>query len=211
MYTSPELLLALYKNNVDCYGTLRKKKGLPKDFWSWKPKKEVGVEPIRKFCDQKFMVMRWIDAYKTKSNKIVSMMSTKHIGELVNTGKIHFQSKAEVRKPDVIFDYNLNMGGVDNLSQVIIPYNTQRKGGNKWYRKTGELLIEIAIYNTFVISQKSHQTTQLKFRQELIRELLIYHLHGAPMNLNSNPLRLVERHFTSTRDQSKKRQRYRCV
>ena len=44
------------------------------------------------------------------------MMSTKHIGELVNTGKIHFQSKAEVRKPDVIFDYNLNMGGVDNLS-----------------------------------------------------------------------------------------------
>ena len=57
LYTSPEPLLALYKNNVDCYGTLRKKEGLPKDFWSWKPKKEVGVEPIRKFCDQKFMVM----------------------------------------------------------------------------------------------------------------------------------------------------------
>ena len=108
--------------------------------------------------------MRWNDLYKIKSDKIVSMMSTKHIGELVNTGKIHFQSKAEVRKPDIIFDYNLNMGGVDNLSQVIIPCNIQRKGGNKLYRKTGELFIEIAIYNAFVILQKSHQTTQLKFR-----------------------------------------------
>ena len=147
-------------------------------------------------------------------------MSTKHVGELVNTGQIHFQSKAEVRKPDIIFDYNLNMGGVNNLSQVIIPYNIQRKGGNKWYRKIGELFIEIAIYNAFVIFQKSHQTTQLKFRQELIRELPMYHLHrsptlkagrGDPINLNSNPLRLVGQHFIRTRDQSKKRQRYRCV
>ena len=54
----------------------------------------------------------------------------------------------------------------------------------------------------------------------MIRELLMYHLHGAPalwagrgdpMNLNSNPLRLVGRHFISTRDQLKTRQRYRCV
>ena len=220
LYTSPELLLALYKNNVDCYGTLRKKKGLPKDFWSWKPKKEVGVEPIRKFCDQKFMIMRWNDAYKTKSNKTVSLMSTKDVDELVKTGKIHFQSKAEVRKPNVIFDYNFNMGGVNNLSQVIIPNNIQRKGGHKWYRKIVELFNEIAIYSAFVIFQKSHQTMQLTFRQELIRELLMYHLHGAPtlkaghgdqMNLNSNPLRLVGRHFISTRDHSKKCQRYRCV
>ena len=34
------------------------KKGLPKDFWSRKPIKEVDVEPTRKFSDQKFMVMR---------------------------------------------------------------------------------------------------------------------------------------------------------
>ena len=31
------------------------------------------------------------------------------------------------------------------------------------------------------------------------------------MNQNSNPLRLVGRHFISTRDQLKKRQRYRSV
>ena len=93
LYTSPELLLALYKNNVDCYDTLREKKDLPKDFWSWKPNKEVGVEPIRTFCDQKFMVMRWNDAFKTKSNKIISMMSTKHVGELENTNKLIFNQR----------------------------------------------------------------------------------------------------------------------
>ena len=124
--------------------------------------------------------MWWNNPYKTKSNKIVLMMSQKHVGELVKTGQIHFQSKAQVRKLDVIFGQNLNMGGVDNLNRVIIPYNIQRKGGNKWYKKIGELFIEITIYNAFVIFQKNHHTAQLKFRQELIRELLMYHLHSAP-------------------------------
>lgn len=59
------------------------------------------------------------------------MVSTKHVGERVNTGKFYFQSEVEVRKSDAIFDYKLNMGGVDTLSGVIIPYNIQRKGGNK--------------------------------------------------------------------------------
>lgn len=54
-------------------------------------------------------------------------MSTNHVDELVNTGKVHFQSKTEVRKPDVIFDYNLNMAGIDYLSLVIIPYNIKEK------------------------------------------------------------------------------------
>ena len=39
---SLKILLALYKNNVDCYGTLRKNKGLPRDVWLWKPKKKLG-------------------------------------------------------------------------------------------------------------------------------------------------------------------------
>ena len=31
----------------------------------------------------------------------------------------------------------------------------------------------------FLLSKKNLQTTQLKLRQKLTRELLIYHLHGA--------------------------------
>ena len=42
LYTEPYLLMALYENQTDCFGTLRKKKELPKDFWNWKPKKGIG-------------------------------------------------------------------------------------------------------------------------------------------------------------------------
>ena len=65
---------------------------------------KVGVKPVRKFSDQKFMIMRWNDAYKRKFSKIVSIMSTKHDDELVNTGKIHYRSIAKVRKPYVIIN-----------------------------------------------------------------------------------------------------------
>ena len=55
------------------------------------------------------------------SKKIVLMMSTKHTGELVATGKIHFSTKNEIKKPHVIKDYNGTMGGVDTLSRVVNP------------------------------------------------------------------------------------------
>ena len=50
LYTSPELSYALYHNGTDAYGTLRKKKGLPKDFWSWKPIKGLNTPPMRVVC-----------------------------------------------------------------------------------------------------------------------------------------------------------------
>ncbi|MEM7299394.1 MAG: hypothetical protein AAF391_14145, partial [Bacteroidota bacterium] len=42
-YTSPELAIVLDTLNTPCYGTMRKKEGLPEDFWTWKPKK--GAPP----------------------------------------------------------------------------------------------------------------------------------------------------------------------
>ncbi|XP_066924070.1 piggyBac transposable element-derived protein 4-like [Clytia hemisphaerica] len=77
LYTSPELLKALYTNGTDAYGTLRKKEGLPEDFWQWDPVKGVGEPAEVKYCDKTYMVMRWNDAYKTKKKKVVSMLSTK--------------------------------------------------------------------------------------------------------------------------------------
>ena len=55
------------------------------------------------------------------------MLSTKHTGELVGSGKIHYSSKKEIVKPDVIIEYNSSMGGVDNLSRVLDLYSCQRK------------------------------------------------------------------------------------
>ena len=46
------------------------------------------------------------------------------------------------------------MGGVDNLSRVLVPYALARKGGIKWYRKLGEIFIDFCIYNSFVMYKR---------------------------------------------------------
>ena len=95
-YTSPEIAEALLELQTDCYGTL-KKAGLPEDFWQWKPKK--GNQPIKKM-DGDILVLRWNDVTKTKSEKIVSMLSTVHTGDLVDSGKKNRDTGEEVKKPD---------------------------------------------------------------------------------------------------------------
>jgi len=101
---------------------------LPDDIWNWKPVKGVGEPAKIKFCEQIYMVLRWSDAYKTKKKKVVSMMSTKHTGQIIDSGKKHHSTKQAILKPDVIVTYNKTMGGVDNLSRVLVPYSLARKG-----------------------------------------------------------------------------------
>ena len=76
LYTSPELLKALYTNGTDAFGTLRKKEGLPADFWSWKPNKGIGETPKIQFCEKIYMVCRWNDPYETKKTKIFDVHQT---------------------------------------------------------------------------------------------------------------------------------------
>ena len=124
------------------------------------------------------MIMRWNDPYKIKSTKLVSMLSTKYTGTIQNTGKIHFSSKKEIMKPDFICDCNKTMGGVDSLSRVIIPYSIQRKA-LKWYKKIGEHFLDFAIYNAYIIWKKANiqlKDDQLKFRMNLVKTIIIFHL-----------------------------------
>ena len=139
------------------------------------PTKAVGEPPKVKFCNE-LMICTWNDACKTKSVKIVSM-STKHTGELVDTGKTHFQTRQNILKLDVIREYNATMGGVDNLSRVIDPYNIQRKG-RKWYRKLAKLFIEIAVYKSFILWKKINNPNidKLQFRQDIINSIAMFHM-----------------------------------
>ena len=147
------------------------------------------------------MVCRWNDTSKVKSTKIVSMLSTIHIGAMVETEKKNRITGHAIKNPDVIADYNKTMGGVDTLSRVLIPYSSQRRG-RKWYRKLSELFMDIAVYNSFVCWKKlnpPNNFTHLAFRKQLIREIITCHAYGmgtqsTGVNVGS-PLRLIERHF----------------
>ena len=79
----------------------------------------------------------WSDASKTKSVKFVSMLSTIHAFEMVDSNKIDRSTGTVIQKPDVIMDYNVTMGGVDLVSRVLTPYSSQRRRV-KWYKKIVE-------------------------------------------------------------------------
>ena len=104
------------------------------------------------------------------------MLSTKHTGELVGSGKIHYSSTKEIVKPDVIIEYNASMGGVDNLSRVLDPYSCQRKS-LKWYRKLAKLFLDVCIFNSFVVWRELNNSndTHLNFRLKLITEIISWH------------------------------------
>ena len=124
----------------------------------------------------------------SQQNKIVSMLSTKHTGELVVSGKIHYSSKKEIVKPNVIIEYNSSMGGVDNLSRVLDPYSCQRKS-LKWYRKITELFLDVSIYNSFVVWRELNDSkdTHLNFRLKLITEIISWHSYTKGKNNRHGP------------------------
>ena len=169
------------------------------------------------------MVLRWNDAYKTKTKKIVSTMSTKHTGVLKETGKINHASKEPVRKPDVIVAYNQTMGGVENLSRVLVPNGLARRGV-KWYRKLAEVFIDFAIYNSFIVWKKINNSkkTHFQFRDSLVNAIIMFHLndkgpscpgHSSKAGLINYPLRLIGKHFLSKNPATlfKNTKRRKCV
>ena len=124
-YTSPELAV-LASCNTDCYCTLQKKQSLPNQYWEWKRKK--GDLPKSQFKGE-VGIMWWNDASKMKSVKFevcVSMLSTIHTIEMVDSNKINRTAAMVIQKPDVIMDYNVTMGGVDLVSKVLILYSSQQ-------------------------------------------------------------------------------------
>ena len=64
-YKSPELAKELVQLQTDCYGTLKEKEGLPKDYWSWHPEKG----DVQKKYEDKIMILRLSDVTKTKPEK----------------------------------------------------------------------------------------------------------------------------------------------
>ena len=74
------------------------------------------------------------------------------------------------------------MGGVDLLSRVIIPYSIQREGGNKWYKKIGNLFTELSVSNASIVLKNLDNSVinQLTFSQQPIEEIITVHLSGQP-------------------------------
>ena len=76
------------------------------------------------------MSLQWFDRKK------VTMISTIHSIKDIRTNNYYIRT----RNPEVIQDYNHNMGGVDKVDQCIQPYSCSRK-------RTKNILSSIGYYH----------------------------------------------------------------
>lgn len=189
-YTSPQLADILIKQKTDTYGTLRlNRKDVPLELQKKKLKKGETIA----FQRGKVMVLKW------KDKKDVCLLSTVHNPQMEATRKSDREGNAKC-KPKVVIDYNDTMGGVDRLDQHLHDYPTTRKRGKKYYKKVFFHLLDISVWNAFVLYQKNGgQKSNLEFRKTLIERIIAkYHApskkSGRP-SIQPGPLRLTERHF----------------
>jgi hypothetical protein len=80
----------------------------------------------------------------------------------------------DLYKPRGTQEYNSFMGGVDLKDQKLQPHESERKRSTKWYTETFKRLLNISVYNAFVLYRKNHNVKQvgyLDFRLQIIKEL----------------------------------------
>lgn len=137
-----------------------------------------------------------------KDKRPVLALSTLHIPQLVTSEKIDYTTKQHIKKPNIILDYNMYMGGVDRVDQILHGYESFRKT-LKWYKKYFFYLLDIAIYNSLIIWNCFHASRQsfYEIKTNIIMGLL-KHYHNPMDNFHYkgkrnhfHPLRFHSRCF----------------
>ncbi|KAJ4448708.1 hypothetical protein ANN_00099 [Periplaneta americana] len=191
-YTSPQLADILVSKRTDIYGTVRPtRKDMPPSFRS----KKLNKGEIVAFQRGKLTAMRW------KDKRDVCLLSTVHNSEMQRRrGR-----RNEVVKPVAVFAYNDTMGGVDKVDQHIANNPLPRKRGKKYYKKIFFHLLDLAVWNAFILFKKhGGKKNALDFRVAAIESIFACHRReefspkaaGRP-STKATPLRLIGRHFPS--------------
>ncbi|KAK4318076.1 hypothetical protein Pmani_010902 [Petrolisthes manimaculis] len=162
-YTSPLLSQFLKEHGTESCGTVRPNR-------KWYPAFPVthrGDFLIRK--SGPLLAMKWHD------KRPVHMLTTVHKGEMLDSGRVDRDTGNPILKPDVVFDYNINMRLVDKSDMMISSIDCLRKTC-KWYKKAFLHLIDICVLNAYILYTQQHQGTTVTLRQfekTVVKELLV--------------------------------------
>ena len=88
------------------------------------------------------MALRW------KDNEGICLMSTVH-----NSGSSTVKTKGgqEVKKPNVVLDYNHTLTGVDKADQELTFFSVMRKQQKRYYKKIFRHLLEQCMWNAYML------------------------------------------------------------
>ncbi|XP_033359529.1 piggyBac transposable element-derived protein 4-like [Bombus vosnesenskii] len=192
-YTSPRLYTLLHEHKTNAFGTVRKNR-------SEMPRMEESLKKgeICYRSTNNLLAMKWRD------KKDVWMLSTVHAARLIETEKRNYRTGLKKTKPSCIADYNSYMGAVDKVDMVLSTLNSTRKT-IKWYKKLFFRLLDLAIYNAYILYKNSTGTKQKfnEFHSALVKDTLRKYpqsrsvVGGGKKDSKDIPFRLTERHFLS--------------
>ncbi|XP_068129742.1 piggyBac transposable element-derived protein 4-like [Hyperolius riggenbachi] len=154
-YSGVPLFKFLYTAQTMACGTVRlNRKGLPSQVLNKKLKRGESCS----------LRSNELLSLKYKDKRDVLMLSTIHT-EATMTCQSRRQ---QIQKPVAIAEYSQYMGAVDFSDQMMAPYLILRKT-RAWYKKVGIYLLQMAMYNSYVIFKKSgHGDSYLKFQEQII-------------------------------------------
>lgn len=111
-----------------------------------------------------------------------------------------------IRKPKVISEYNMYMGGVDKGDQLITYYGFSHRT-SKWYKRAFLHLFEVTLVNAYILYctllPPKQRLSHLDFRLAVASHLLTSFTSTSTRHVHptdDNPSRLTGRHFLGQYD-----------
>lgn len=170
-FTSIPLIHELSNRGLKATGTIRENRTskcpLPtnNDF----KKTERGTYKSKSSRPENILVCKWND------NSVVTVASNIDKVEPVQTARRFSQQHkryVQINQPNVIKNYNANMGGVDRVDQNIGLYRTSIRG-KKWYFPLIAHSLDMATQNAWqVYRYNGGDQDHLNFRRAVVRSLL---------------------------------------
>lgn len=187
-YTSPALADMLHDRDTGLCGTVKaNRKGMPK------LENKLARGEVQVAHNNVWMTIKWED------KRSVRMLSSVHELDFCATGKKNHRTNEDIIKPTCVYEYNQNMGGVDNIDRQLSLTQTVRKT-MKWYRKLFFHLIDLCLSNAHALYKMRNEghTPFPSFRLQVARSLLKLDADESIISRNvCPPNRLVGRHFPS--------------
>ena len=167
-YSSPYLFYnLLVEEDTPAWGTVRPRKGLPKEIVSAKFKQR-GEHKIMSY-EKQMVAIRILD------RKHVTLLSTAHNCKIIDIGKKNWKTKEPVMRHTIIHYYNQYMGGVDSNDQLL-KYSSFSRQTVKWWKKVFFRLLNLSMVNAYIIYREwlkannvKKTKTQTAFRVAVIK------------------------------------------